>query len=258
MRSPFPGMDPYLEDLAFWPDFHSRFINYCCEALTAALPDNYDARIGERVNLIEVEPERVKRIGPDISITHGSEQERPSYHSVGVATLEPVTIPWLIEEESRETYIEVLRREDRTLVTVIEVLSPSNKEGDGRVLYLAKRNALFVQSVSLVELDLLLGGQRLPLAKPYPAGDYFALIARAHHRPDCQVYGWPLEQSLPTIPIPLKSPDPDILLHVGEVFQTAYERGRYRKNIDYSQPPAIPIEPATQNRLRQVHSEKGA
>ncbi|HEX2476458.1 MAG TPA: DUF4058 family protein, partial [Lacipirellulaceae bacterium] len=239
MRSPFPGMDPYLEDLAFWPDFHSRFINYCCEALTATLPDNYDARIGERVNLIEVEPERVKRIGPDISITRDGEQERPGAKPGGIATLEPVTIPWLIEEESRETYIEVLRREDRTLVTVIEVLSPSNKEGDGRVLYLAKHNALFFQRVSLVEVDLLLGGQRLPLAKPYPAGDYFALIARAFHRPDCQVYGWPLEQPLPTIPIPLRAPDPDILLNLEDVFHTTYERGRYRKSIDYSQPPAI-------------------
>ena len=40
MTSPFPGMDPYLEDPAFWPDFHHRFIDCWCEEIAAELPDD--------------------------------------------------------------------------------------------------------------------------------------------------------------------------------------------------------------------------
>lgn len=237
--SPFPGMDPYLEISGLWPDFHATFINYCREALSDLLPDHYEARIGERVNLVEVEPERIKRIGPDVSITRGGWTGQSGRISSAVATLEPVTIPLVIEEASRETYIEVLHRPERALVTVIEVLSPSNKEGDGRVLYLAKRNALLMQDVSVVELDFLLGGRRLPLAGAYPPGDLFALVSRSGNRPACDIYGWPIRNPLPAISIPLRAPDGDVILSLAEVFHTAYERGRYRRSIDYAIPPAL-------------------
>ena len=36
MRSPFPGMDPYLEQ--FWGDVHHRLITYTCDALQRHLP----------------------------------------------------------------------------------------------------------------------------------------------------------------------------------------------------------------------------
>ena len=74
MPSPFPGMDPYLEDPAFWSDFHARFITYWCDTLAERLPDNYEARIDERVVLEEPPKARPKRVGPDISIV----QDRPS------------------------------------------------------------------------------------------------------------------------------------------------------------------------------------
>ena len=53
MPSPFPGMDPYLEDPAFWSDFHARFITYWSDALSDCLPDNYEARIDEKVRLVD-------------------------------------------------------------------------------------------------------------------------------------------------------------------------------------------------------------
>jgi hypothetical protein len=210
MASPFPGMDPYLENPAFWPDFHWRFINYWREAIADALPNNYSARIGERHYSVEWPP------------TRG-----------------PVTIPLPVTEDVRETFIEILHRPDRALVAVLEVLSPANKEEPGRADYLAKRNGLLRQQLHLAELDLLLKGQRPPLLRPLPQGDYYYLLARADLRPNCQVFAWTMRQPLPSLPVPLRAPDPDVHIDLGAVFTTAYQRGRYADEIDYAAPPEV-------------------
>src|SRR5262245_39599863 len=139
MPSPFPGMDPYLESPAFWPDFHARFINYWCEALSDRLADHYEARIDERVNLVEVQPQKIRRFSPDVAVTQRPGSPGAAPVTSGVATLEPVVVPLLIEEETRQTYIQILHRRDRTLVAILELLSPSNKEEPDRSTYLARR-----------------------------------------------------------------------------------------------------------------------
>ncbi len=195
MASPFPGMDPYLEDPAFWPDFLHRFINSWCEAVADQLPESYDARLDERVSLAQI----------------------------------------------RETRIYILHRLDRSLIAVLEMLSPENKSGDGFQEYRAKRKAILQQKVHLVELDLLLGGNRLPIFTPLPAGDYFVFVSRADNRPNCEVFSWPIRDRLPTIPIPLMAPDADVHIDLAEVFQATYERGRYGRSLRYGQPPSAPL-----------------
>ena len=69
MPSPFPGMDPYLEHPSFWLDFHSRFINIWCEAIAEKLPGDYEASIGERVYLVEEDPDSRKLIFPDVAVS---------------------------------------------------------------------------------------------------------------------------------------------------------------------------------------------
>ncbi len=232
MPSPFPGFDPFLETPAFWSDFHATFINYWREAIADALPGDYEAGIGERVYLIEHDPNSRKLVFPDVTVTQ-SDERRQVFSQKTVATLEPVTIPLTILEGPKETYIEIIHRSDRMLITTLELLSPANKNQPGRTEYLAKRNALLHQPVHLVELDLLRGGQRLPLTQPLPVGDGYYLVSRAEQRPDCQVYAWPLAHQLPTLPVPLRAPDPDLLIDLNEVFNTAYDRGRFRRRIDY-------------------------
>ncbi len=246
MPSPFPGMDPYLESPAFWPDFHATFINYWREALAELLPANYEARLGERVYLIEPEAGNKKLIGPDLSITHETGVKAASTSHSSVTMLEPVTLPLVMIDEPRETYIEILHRPERSLIAVLELLSPGNKSEPGRSVYLHKRNSLLYQQVHLVELDLLLSGQRLPFAKPLPPGDYYAFVARSGHRPNCEAYAWTIHHLLPPIPIPLKAPDPDIHVNLAAVFATAYERGRYSRSIDYSALPPVPLDSETQ------------
>ena len=103
----------------------------------------------------------------------------------------------------------------RELITSIEVLSPTNKaraDGDD---YLAKRAALLRRGINLVEIDLLLGGERLPARETLPAGDFYAFVSRRDRRPKSDVYSWSIRRALPQIPIPLKPPDNDVSLEFG-------------------------------------------
>jgi hypothetical protein len=152
-----------------------------------------------------------------------------------------VTIPLAALGEAIETYIEILHRADRSLVTTVELLSPANKEEPGRSAYLAKRHALHVQKVHTVELDLLIGGQRLPMRLPLPEGDYHAFVARAERALDCEVYSWTLPDPLPALPIPLRDPDPDVTLDLGAIFAIVYERVTYEREIDYALPPPVSV-----------------
>lgn len=242
MPSPFPGMDPYLESPAFWSDFHFTFINYLREAIADRIPDNYEARIDERVSVEAPDPDAARQlIEPDVSILHDPAGRAGRPAPAGVAILEPITIPHVMLEAHRERFVKILQRPDRSLVTVIELLSPSNKVGDGAVTYQANRRALLLQDVNLVEIDLLLRGRRLPLSRPLPSGDYYTLISRCGRRPDCEVYAWTIRQPLPTLPIPLRAPDPDIPIDLGAVFATAYERARYARSLAYGAPPPAPV-----------------
>ena len=246
MPSPFPGMDPFIESQGLWPDFHATFINYTRERLAGLLPDIYDVRIDERVNFIHVQDDSVRRIRPDVSVAKTESREATSTAATAMATLEPVTLPETIEEEVREAYIEILNRSDRSLVTILEVLSPANKAEPGRATYMAKRGTIIQQPVHLVELDLLRAGRRHQFARALPPGDYYAMVSRVETRFDCDVYAWTVRQTLPTIPVPLAAPDPDVLLDLQAVFSTTYERGRYRRSIDYRQPLVLALSEADQ------------
>jgi hypothetical protein len=144
-------------------------------------------------------------------------------------------------EEVRDTRIEILHRPERSLIAVLEMLSPANKVGDGFQEYRAKRRTILLQKVHLVELDLLVGGNRLPLASPLPAADYYAFLSRSDQRPNCAVYAWSVHQPLPVVPIPLRAPDADILVDLGKVFQKTFERGRYARSLRYGQPLPAPL-----------------
>jgi hypothetical protein len=217
-------MDPYLEDPAFWRDFNLTFMCRLSEAIGEALSERYDARLAETIQIVKMSPEVRKLIHPDIEMNRESGQTKPEFL-----------------EEVRQTRIEILHRPDRTLVAVLELLSPYSKSGEGFDEYRAKRKTILLQKVHLVELDLLIGGKRLPLSKPLPKADYYALISRAEDRPNCAVYHWRLRDRLPPIPIPLRAPHADIQVELSEVFRDTYERGRYARSLFYSKPPTAPL-----------------
>jgi Protein of unknown function (DUF4058) len=233
MPSPFPGMDPYLEAQGLWEGFHAAMIACCTELLNQNLPDDYVAQIETRITLVTQEFPDKRRI-PDLLI--GREPDAPvsslsaSTGELGVATIEPITLPLAMGEvETRERWIEISSIPEMDLVTVIEILSPTNKAGSGRTEYLEKRAAIFEQPVNFVEIDLLLGGRRTPMARKLPAGDFYAVVARTADRPNAQVYAWTIRHPLPPVPIPLREPDRDVMLALGEAFELTYNRGRYSR-----------------------------
>ncbi|HEX5444236.1 MAG TPA: DUF4058 family protein, partial [Pirellulales bacterium] len=170
MPSPFPGMDPYLEPSACWPDFHATFINYLRNSLNDRLPDSYDARIEERVVILDSFDRPSQLFETDVAVVEDRETPvtAPSRSSASVL-LEPVTLPLIIPQRERQHFIEIYDYPEQSLVAVVEVLSPTNKQSRGREDYLTKRDAYLNQDVHLIELDLLVGGLRLPVAEPLPA-----------------------------------------------------------------------------------------
>ena len=138
----FPGMDPYLEHRRFWPAVHNRFIIYISDALQDVLPSRYVAGVNERV-FFEIEDSPRHRIVPDVNITR---EPFPAPNEGGVAVIEEVETdaPMVVEApelEVHESYVTIIdMNSDRKIVTIIELLSPSNKQpGAGRESYRDKQ-----------------------------------------------------------------------------------------------------------------------
>lgn len=244
MASPFPGMDPYLDDPAFWPNFHFEFIGALRNALRQRLPANYEARVDEQIKLIDASARSPKEIKPDIAVL-GRDGGPANAGFSPHATASPVTLPLLIEEqEYREVWIEIRYRPDQSVVTVVEMLSPTNQSGPERAAYMAKRRAILHQAISLVEIDLLAGGRRIAPPDPIPACDYCILVARADQRNTCEVYSCKIREPLPEVSVPLKPGDGDVVVDLQAVFRAAFERGGYETSIDYSRPPLASLSAA--------------
>lgn len=240
MGSPFPGVDPFIEGQKVSHDFHQTFVVTWRELLMRKLPRQYIARVEEHVYLDRGGSDEglaVQRV-PDVLIEHRSD-EGPAREMSGLVTLEPKIVRHIIGDPIREGYIEVLRRGDNSLVAVLELLSHANKTGAGRGEYLLKRDQVLRGPAHLVEVDLLLRGPRMPFRDPLPSGHFFAMVSRADRRPNCEVYGWSVRDRLPSIPIPLEAPDPDIVIDLHEVYATTFERGFFDQLVRYDKPLGI-------------------
>jgi hypothetical protein len=244
MPAPFPGMDPFIEGQK-WRDFHTSMIVVLREFLTPRVTPRYVVDIEESVYLQQEsdEPDQVRY--PDLSILEGdtSSPPRQASSSSSAVAIEPIVHTVPKPRTRRQRFLEIRERLTRRVVTVIEVLSPTNKT-DGFRQYLAKRAELFSNPVHLVELDLLRGGRRLPTVEPLHPADYYAFVIRHERLPKVAVYGWPLRHVLPTIPVPLQEEDPDVPIDLQGVFTTVYDRAGYRYSLDYASPVISPLNEA--------------
>lgn len=241
MPSPFPGMDPFIEACGRWEDFHPQLIGEIHRSLAAAVPERYVVSLGVRsyVVLTNTEGKEFKSFLPDVGVAAPAESrvQRPSATLAETLDVEAVSMEAFIATEFRETFIEIHEYDpEEFLVTSIELLSPSNKRrgSKGRKLYIRKRNALLLGAANLVELDLLRGGQRMPMMTPWPDSPYRLLVSRELRAPHCKVWPAHFRKPLPTIPIPLSPPDKDLNLDLQPLFATIYARSRYERRLDYS------------------------
>jgi hypothetical protein len=243
MLSPFPGMDPFLEHQV-WADFHSDFIVALRAELMPRLRPRYVARVEERVYVIQEPEETVGSIRPDVSVWESGSHEPGSGGfdaSITATLVEPVTIPLAMPERVLETFLEIRLLDSRELVTVIELLSPTNKRSssDGRREYLTKRDAVLSSSANLIELDLLREGRRLPMGKRLPPAPFYVIESRAAKRPLADVWPIPLRQPLPNIPVPLAGTDPDVRVDLQSLFASVYERAGYDYSVDYTRAASL-------------------
>ena len=244
MSSPFPGMDPYLEQ--FWPDVHARLILYACDQIEEQLPRGLIARVEERVVLES--DDGARGVYPDVKI---AELSGRGGAAVAVTSRRFAVEPVIVEyegEPATETFVNILEAgPGQRLVTVIEILSVANKlPGEGQRLYRQKQSELRDACVSLVEIDLLRRGDRVlsldPWRIPRRARTHYQVCARRGWTPRrFEVYPVPLRSPLPAIRIPLRQTDTDVRLDLQAVLDMAYRKGRYHLTVDYSDPPEPPL-----------------
>lgn len=241
MPSPFPGMDPFLEDPRLFPDLHGRMVIHLCEAIQPRLPEPYYALTRTRIWL-EV-PQRP--VWPDVIV-----QRQNGAEPAGRAPRSrPIVVP-VIQDEMRQPFVDILTGEDghARLVSSIEVLSPSNKvPGDsGREPYLQKQRELLESNTHLIEIDLLRGGTHttaVPLALALPRTgpfDYHVCVHQFDRPAEFLVYPVRLEAALPEIAIPLLPGVPPVMADLQTVFERVYDLGPYRRIIRYADATPVP------------------
>ena len=185
MKSPFPGMDPYLEQ--HWGDVHTRLIVYASNQINAQLPDDLQARVEESIAVEADDPPR-RTVYPDVSVV-----EPPSVRETAAPALAVVTVAEpcvLLDDEPRtQRHIEIVNlRDGGRVITAIEVLSPANKVGQaGRSAYRKKQRDYLEAGINLVEIDLVRDGDFILAAvehriPPDYRTPYLVCIRRAVNR----------------------------------------------------------------------------
>ncbi len=220
MPSPFPGMDPYLEDEALWPVFHHQLVMCLYQILLPGLVDRYRARVNQRHYITE----------------------QALFTSV-------------VREEHHEDYIEIRQRSDGRLITLVDVVSPANKlTSDGRCAYLERRREGKNANANLVELDLLLQGQpTLEYSRDgLPDWDYAVTVTRSTQPERYEIYTATLQKKLPRFRLPLASDDRDTVLDLHIAFTRCYDQGGFAAKIDYTKDPSTPLNPEDRQWLQEV------
>lgn len=256
MTSPFPGMDPYLEAPDIWPDFHDRLATGISSDLNATLPEPYYARLGMRPEMGVVLGEGVpRRIVPDVVVVRHPERAAPTAPVLDrprTAISEAVHLT-IRTDPIRHHFVEIRdAARGHKLVTLIEIVSPSNKApGPDRRAYEEKQREVLNSDANLIELDLLRTGDHiLPYGELREAVEqlgfgYLILINRAAGRrgmvTDYELYPITLREPLPCIPVPLRAGERDVPLDVQVMVNRAYDGGPYRRMIDYTQPSDPPL-----------------
>jgi len=244
MLSSFPGMNPWLEGY-LWADLHHELASSIRKQLAPQVKPKYVVRIDTYTYHNILPEEEIGIIYPDLEILKkpatppGDVLSEPetTYSTVTPPTL---TFPTRLTVEARVPVVEIRDKGNNQLITAIEILSPVNKRNPGLVQYRKKREMLYAGGVHLLEIDLLRKGQRPATYPSLPMwAHYFVMLVRADQT-KTQVWALTVRDKLPTLPVPLKSPDPDIRLDLGRAFHDAVSLGDYDESINYREEPPLP------------------
>jgi hypothetical protein len=238
-----PGMNPFLQ--ARWPDAHTRLIAYIGDALSETLPNDL-AVIAEESIAIDEEAEPRIRARADVAVVEQPSPRVPeSLPAQPNDSTAPVTLaePETIRVSPTRRWLEI-RDMNGHLVTVIELISPSNKTLAGSMQMAARHEQLIRSGVNVVEIDLIRGGYRtlpeLIAAELRDSGEdtmYLVAVGRAGCPDERQVYYCPLRERLPAFAIPLRKNDALVALDLQPLIDRCYQTGRYWQLSQRSLPP---------------------
>lgn len=239
MKSPFPGMDPYLEP--HWPGLYTQLVLLATAELNRLLPDDLVARPEERLS-IESSEELLRAVAPDVAVY---QPEGTDISEGGLAISAPYKL--VVEAEpTTERFIRIIRADNGRLIAVIEFISPANKMSNGLEQYLQKRDELLAGGVHVVEIDLVRRGNWRGLLRPHlcpiEAVTPYRVTIRVGGRRSAYLYPISLREPLPEISIPLRPGDKELKLALQPLLDQAYENGRYGRTFDYGHPPDPPLE----------------
>ena len=246
MPTPFPGMDPYLERSGFWEEVHTALLIEIQQHLAPKVRPTYRVAVERRTYLTVAEPNGTLSTGkPDVLVIEARGNGGPARVTSPVAVLAPPLVADLpMPEEVVERYLTVREVVSNKVITVIEILSPSNKlPGVGRDQYERKRLQVLGSQTNLVEIDLLRVGEPLPIwvRNGNATGDYRIVVSRAQQRPRADVYLFTVREPIPSFPIPLRPGENEPVLPLNRILHELYDRAGYDLAIDYSQPPDPPL-----------------
>ncbi len=223
-------MNPYLEQPGVWHDFHQAYTTAIRNALIPQIRPEFIATLDDHIYIHELSgDERVFLGRPDVSVVHsgvistatdGRSVAAPAFGHIhpGVDTI-------------HESFIEIRDRETRDVITVIELLSPTNKTpGSDREQYIGKRKAILSSNTHLVEIDLLRGGQRMPV-DDLPPCDYVVMVSRSYERPRVELWPFTLRDALPLIPIPLRLGRADATIDLGPLLRDQFDAAGYEDYV---------------------------
>jgi hypothetical protein len=248
MPSPFPGMDPYLEDPLHWRDVHHRLAVEISRRLSPRLAPRYVARLETRLVAFSPDEEEISILYPDIEVTQKQLRELAiAAYEAATDVADAVPPPPLVLRAITPEQVELITVEIRDaaqgrLVTAIEILSPVNKRpGQGLEEYRAKRGTVLSANAHLLEIDLLRQGTRPPRLIGLPQSDYFIFLTRAERRNVTETWPVSMRDSLPVVPVPLLPGDEDVPLDLSHALCIIYDEARYDLGIDYGEPPIPPL-----------------
>jgi hypothetical protein len=243
MPSPFPGMNPYLEQPNFWSEFHSRLIVGIADALAPSLLPRYYVGVETRTYTDATDEGLLIGIADAIvlSSTGQAPLKMPESNTATITQTQPQSVMLPMPTEVKQRYLEIRESGSDAVITVIEVLSPTNKrKGPGRTAYETKRQQILASASHLVEIDLLRAEEPMPIRGNLGTTDYRILVSRAEERPKADLYGFTVREMIPEIPLPLKEAAESVMLDLQAVVQGIYDRSGFQIRIDYRQPVPSP------------------
>jgi hypothetical protein len=262
MPSPFSGMDPYLEG-EMWQEFHETLAGAIRAQLLPQLAPKYVALLAKRyvidrpaLGVFDLPASHT--IYPDVHIAETPGRRIAETRHNAVIVDEPATEVASFMDVPQLS-VEIRDIAQRRLVTIIESLSPANKYGEGKFEYNQRRVELLRTETHILEIDLLRQGARIPLQGDVPPAQYYVYLSRSQRRPFTQVWAIKLPERLPTVPVPLLPPDPDVVLDIQAAIRACFDLVGYERLLDYgAAPPPPELDAAHSAWMTELLRERGA